>query len=355
MEPWFDEKEAKAVYQYFKSGGWITEFKKTKDLEKRISIFTKSKYCTMTTSGTVSLTLALLALGLKRDDEIIVPDLTMIATPNATVLLGVKPVLVDVEPQTLCIDLVKAQKAITQKTKALIYVPFNGRSGNMLEVVEFCKKNGLFLIEDAAQALGSYNQGKHLGTFGDLGTLSFSVPKIISTGQGGAILTNNKILYQRILSLKDFGRKKGGIDIHDEMGWNFKFTDIQAVIGLEQMKKLRFRIKKKKKIYQEYANGLKKLNRVELINTNLKDTCPWFIDIFVDNPDSLAAYLKTKGIESRRIYPAVHTQKIYKNIFGKKYTIAERYASKGLWLPSSCKLSGINISYIVRAITSYYN
>lgn len=355
MEPWFDAKEARALYDYMKGGGWATEFIETEKLEKKISAFTRSKYCLMVNNGTVSLTLALLALGIKPNDEVLIPDLTMIASPNSCVLVGVKPVLVDVEEKTLCLDLKDAEKKLTKKTKALMYVAFNGRCGKMLEVKSFCKKHKLYLIEDSAQALGSYFQKKHLGTFGEIGSFSFSPPKIITTGQGGALITDSRELFDKIKKLKDFGRDKGGVDFHPFLGWNFKFTDLQAVVGLEQMKKLRFRIQRKKEIYRQYLTGLKEIKEIKFIPTDLKQTSPWFIDIYVSTPDKLATFLLKKGIGTRRIYPAIHSQKIYQN-YGtdRQFPIAAKIAAEGLWLPSSTKLTGQQVNYIIKSIREYY-
>ncbi len=355
MEPWFDEKEINAVNAYMHTGGWLTEYKKTEELEQMIAKYTGARYCVMTVNGTVSLILALLALEIKSGDEVLVPDVTMIATPNSAILLGIKPVFVDIDQNTFCMDLNYAKTAITPKTKAILYVSLNGRSGDMKEVEVFCREHGLFLIEDAAQSLGSYWNKKHLGTYGEIGTLSFAVPKIITMGQGGALLTNNRKLYNRIKKLKDFGRARGGIDIHDEWGWNFKLTDLQAVVGIEQMKKLKFRIKRKKEIYKRYAEGLKNVEEVSFIQIDLSKTTPWSIDIFANNPDKLASYLKIKNIGTRRVYPAIHTQKIYQNKSYKgRFPIAEKYGRTGLWLPSSSRLTNKEIDYIVAAIRQYY-
>lgn len=356
MEPWFDEAETQAVTTYMQSGGWIMEFKKTAELEKVIADFTGASHCIMMPNGTISLTLALIALGIKTGDEVLVPDLTMIASPNAVVLAGAVPILMDIEPRTLCVNLDKAKEAITPRTKALMYVAFNGRSGDMAEAVNFCRVNNLFLIEDAAQAFGSYFGGKHLGTFGDAGSFSFSVPKIITTGQGGALVTTREDIAQKLRRLKDFGRAQGGIDIHEDWGWNFKFTDLQAIVGLEQMKKLPWRIARKKEIWRRYTDGLKDITQIELLPTNLNNTAPWFIDIFVDDADALQAYLKEKGVGTRRIYPAIHTQKIYADAYqGRSFPISEHYAVRGLWLPSSSKLSNEEIDYVVNAIKMYYH
>ncbi|OGD06947.1 aminotransferase [Candidatus Amesbacteria bacterium RIFCSPLOWO2_01_FULL_49_25] len=353
MEPWFDKKEARAVFDYMKSGGWIMEFRQTQELEKRLAELTDSKYAIMTVNGTVALLLALKALGVGPGDEVVVPNLTMIATPNACVLAGASPVLVDVDPQNLCLDLTAARKRIGSKTKAMIYVPLNGRSHDMRKVKKFCKENKLFLIEDAAQALGSFCRGQHLGTWGDIGTLSFSTQKIITTGQGGAMLTNRKRLANRLLKIKNFGRLGGGNDTHDEWGWNFRFTDLQAVVGLEQMKKLPERIRRKKEIYKRYLDELKHISRIRFIETNLDETTPWFVDIYVDEPDALAKYLQNKGIGTRRIYPAVSSQKIYKS--NLKFPIAERFAGLGLWLPSSSQLTNRQIDHVTGHIRAFFN
>lgn len=356
MEPWFDETEAKAVYEYMKSGGWVTEFKKTEELEEKISRYTGARYCVMTNNGTVSLILALLALELKAGDEVLVPNLTMIATPNSAAILGIKPILVDIEPKTLCMDIDKAKKAITSRTKAVMYVPFNGRCGQMENIVDFCRKNNLFLVEDAAQALGSFYKGKHLGTFGDIGSFSFSTPKIISTGQGGALITNNAKLHKKIKMLKDFGRTRGGVDVHESWGWNFKFTDLAAVIGIEQMKKLPDRILHKKRIFEQYRKLLLGINQIEFIDTDLSETSPWFIDIFVPQPNKLQTHLQSNNIGSRRIYPVISSQKIYKETYKtKSFPVSEKYASCGLWLPSSSKLTDKEVETVVQTIQKYYN
>ena len=355
MEPWFDEAESVAVYKYMQSGGWGMEFMRTRELEKMIADYIGAKYCAMTINGTISLSIAFLALGLKAGDEAIVPDLTMIATANAAALLGIKPVFVDVEPITLCIDLVKAKRKVTKKTKVLVYVSFNGRSGNMKDVVKFCRDNQLFLVEDAAQALGSFWQGRHLGTFGDIGSFSLSAPKIITTGQGGILVTDNQKYFEKICRIKDFGRIKGGIDIHDDWGWNFKYTDIQAVIGIEQMKKLPWRVKKKKEIFAKYKEGLKNIREIKFLETDLSDTCPWFIDVFVSDPVQLSKFLNEQQIGTRRIYPPVSSQKIYKSSGNSsQFPTAEKYASRGLWLPSSSRLTDKEIDIVVGYIKRYY-
>lgn len=353
MEPWYDNKESNAIQEYLKSGGWIMEFKRTREFEKMICDFTGAKYCSVVANGTVSLFIALKAIEIKEGDEVIVPDLTMIATPNAVLLAGAKPVLVDTD-DSLCLDVKKVEKAITKRTKAVFHVSFNGRAGKLDELKKLCRRKKIILLEDAAQSLGSYYKGKNLGNYGVIGSFSFSVPKIITTGQGGALITNNKHFYEKIIKIKDFGRIKGGVDIHDEFGWNFKFTDLQAVFGIEQIKKLAFRIKRKKEIYALYKKLLKDVKQVKFIDTNLKEVSPWFIDILVPDQKKLIDNLKSQNIGSRIIYPAIHTQKIYRYLKGD-FPKASFYSKHGLWLPSSSKLTNNEITYICKKIREYYS
>src|SRR3989338_5743780 len=311
MEPWFDEKETEALVDYMKSGGWVTEFKKTREFEEMIARYTGVKYCSVVSNGTVSLFVALKAIGIVPEDEVIVPDYTMVASANAVELAGARVVFADIEEESLCIDFEEIKKKISPRTKAIILVSINGRFPNKLyEIIAYCKKNGIRIIEDAAQSLGSFKDGRHLGTFGDIGSLSFSAPKVITTGQGGALLTNDELLYERILKIRDFGRTKPGEDHYLTMGWNFKFTDIQAVIGIEQMKKLPWRVQRKKEIYSLYQQGLKGISGISLIPTDLTNTSPWFIDIMISSNrrTALIKYLKERGIGSREFYPPLHSE-----------------------------------------------
>ena len=227
-----DESEKKELISVIDSG-WFTEASKTKEFEKMFAKFTGSKYACAITSGTAGLYLGLKALGIKNGDEVIVPDLTFVATPNSVEANNAKSVLVDIDKDTLNMDTDLIQKKITKKTKAIMTVNFNGRTTNMKILNEIAKKNDLRIIEDAAHSLGSYYGKKHQGNQSDLGVFSFSTPKIITTGQGGMIVTNNKNLYEKCMELKDFGRKIGAKKKmmsafhHDEIANNIKFTEFQ--------------------------------------------------------------------------------------------------------------------------------
>jgi len=355
MEPWFGEEEKNALSAYMDEGGWITEFKKTLQFEQMIADYTGAKHCIVVNNGTISLTLIALACGIQAGDEVIVPNFTMIATPNSVKMFGAIPVFVDVELETLCMELKLAEKAITKKTRALMLVSANGRypKSGIAAFEKLCRKKGIILIEDSAQALGSfYPDGRHIGTAGIAGSFSFSSPKVISTGQGGAIVTNDDNIAIKIKKLKDFGRTSGGMDIHDSIGYNFKFTELQAVIGIEQMKKLKWRLERKKEIYEFYKKHLWSIKQIHFFDQDLKYTTPWFIDALFEDRNELQKYLKEKGIGTRIMYPPINKQTAYQ--YPGNYPVSNKVGESGLWLPSAAQLSEEQLSFICGEIQTFY-
>lgn len=355
VEPYITDKEINAVSEYMKGGGWLTEFKKTAEFENNISKFLDVRFSSVMTSGTVGLYLALLAAGVGKGDKVIVPNYTMIATINAVKWAQAEPVIVDVTRETLCMDMENIP--LDSSCKALIYVSMNGRSGNMDDVALFCKKNDLVLIEDACQSLGSKNSGRYLGTFGDMGVFSFTPHKIITTGQGGAIVTNSDKLHGKIRKLKDFHRTEPATDWHDGIGFNFKFTDLQSVIGIEQLNTIDFRMDRKKEIYRKYIDGLSGIREVELLKIDLDETVPWFVDVLLPSRevrDALAVSLREKGIGSRSFYPPINHQSIYSSYKKGTFPVSESIAHRGLWLPSSVGLDNEKIDRVCKNIKDYF-
>lgn len=362
MEPWFGEEEKKAINDYMEEGGWLTEFKRTAKFEEMIAEYTGAKYCIVVNNGTISLTLAALACGIEVGDEVIVPNFTMIASPNSVKMIGAKPVFVDVEPETLCLDIKKAEAAITTKTKAIMLVLANGRypKCGIDAFVELCKKYNLKLIEDSAQSLGSrYPDGRHQGSVGEVGSFSFSAPKVISTGQGGALITNDDEVIYKLKRLKDFGRSGGGNDVHDTIGYNFKFTELQACIGIEQMKKLAWRVERKKEILMLYKKQLANVSQVQFFDQDLKNTTPWFIDVLAENKLGLQTFMKEHGVGTRVMYPPINRQVAYMNVYGEpddsQFPVSNLVGQKGIWLPSASQLTDDEIVSICDKIKAYYN
>lgn len=336
IKPYLTWRESLATARYLRSGRYLTESVYTEELEHQLANFLGVKYVSMVPSGTSALYLSLLASGVGPGDKVIVPDLTMIATVNAVRMTGATPVLVDVEEFDYCLDVSKANTL--KKAKALIHVELNGQAGDLYDIKQFCKKNNVIFIEDSCQAFGSKYGDKYLGSFSRFAAFSLGFHKIITTGQGGFVVSHTKKDYETVEKLKDFGRLEGGNDIHDTLGFNFKFTDVQAVIGLEQMKSIEWRIEKKRQIFEWYWDYKLETGYV-----------PWFIELMTDRRDEVYNALKDKGIATRKMYPPVHTQKMYRKN-SKQYPIATRVSRRGLWLPSSLSLRKRDVKFIRRIV-----
>ena len=386
MCPWTDDEEADAIYRYMKSGGWLTEFKANAKFEKELAAFTGHKHAITLSNGTVTLSIALITVGVTVGDEVILPNWTMAATPAAIKLIGAVPIFVDVDAETGCIDVDQAMAAVTPRTKAMFHVSLNARSNNVGELARRCKQKGIFLIEDSAQALGSYHNGLHLGNYGCIASFSFSPPKIITTAQGGSLHTNDDAHAARIHKLKDFGRIGGGIDFHELVGWNHKFTDIQATLGLVQMKKLPWRVNRMGQIWNKYRTCLKPSidaghfqfgmpvhdhKKARELKSGGKEQgwIPWFVDIFVKKAPSsmrsktnvevraaLKAYLKSQGLGSREVYPPLHTQGCYPEWHGEggKFPVCMQYCPVGLWLPSSTAITDPQIERVCNDVNAFF-
>lgn len=355
MKPWFGSEEKRAISEYLDEDGWITEFKRTEEFEERIARYTGTKHCIVVNNGTISLTLAAIALGIEHGDEVIVPNFTMIASPNSVKMIGATPVFVDVEPETLCLDFELTKQAITSKTKAIMLVSANGRypKSGIATFEKLCQEHGIHLIEDSAQSLGSfYPDGRHMGSAGVVGSFSFSAPKIISTGQGGALITNSDDLAYKLRRLKDFGRAAGGTDIHHTIGYNFKFTELQACLGIEQMKKLEDRVVRKKEILNIYRECLQKTPEVKLFDQDLSCTVPWFIDSLCEQRELLQTFLKGQAIGTRVMYPPINKQLAYQT--PGEHPVSNRVGSHGLWLPSFTQITNQEVVRVCEAIEAFY-
>ena len=361
IEPSLGKEERKEMLDVLDSG-WYTEAKKTRRFENMFAKFVGCKYATAVTSGTTALYVGLKSLGVGKGDEVIVPDFTFVASANAIEMTGAKPILVDIESKTLNLDLSKLPNLVTKRTKAIMPVDMNGRSTNIIKLSEFAKKNNIFLIEDAAHAIGSYFNGKHLGNRSDVAAFSFSIPKIVTTGQGGMVITNNKKIYEKCLSVKDFGREFGSkiktqtAFNHNTVGYNFKFTEFQAAIGIAQMNKLKKRIMQKKKIYKKYSEKLSNITGIDFIETNLKNTTIWSVEILLKSKKEkirLMDYLDKRNIETRILFPPIHRMFAYKRS-DSKFKITLDVSERGLWLPSSTTLTEKQLELVCRTIIKFF-
>src|SRR6185369_13186795 len=244
---------------YLNDGDVTTEF------ERRMAAMLGSRFGIAVTSGTTALFVSLAGIGVGHGDEVVVPDVTFIATANAVTLAGATPVFVAVDPATLTLSPAAFEAAITPRTRAVIPVHVSGRAAAIERIIEIADARGIAVIEDAAEALRSKHNGRCLGTFGRLGCFSFSPNKTITTGQGGLIVTDDETLMVRLRELKDQGRPvrgTGGNDVHDSVGFNFKLTNLQAAVGVAQLARLDARVDRLVSIYREYCRGLAGLEEV---------------------------------------------------------------------------------------------
>ena len=322
------------------------EGKFTRLFEKKISKILNVKYVVSVTSGTISIFLALKAFGVKKNDQVIVPNITFAATANAVELTGAKPVLVDVNRENLLIDINKLKKKINKNTKAIIPVHVSGRGSNIKEIIKIAKKSKLHVIEDAAEAFLSKNGNKYLGTFGEIGCFSFAPNKIITTGQGGIAVTNDKQIYKKLLRIKDQGRvvvTTGGEDNYVSSGYNFKYTNLQAALGLSQIEKLNKRVKILKNHYKFYKKNLIQNKKLRLIGFDLKNgELPLWTDVYSSNRNKLFNHLKKKKIFCRYFWHPLNTCKPYRQSFFYLKN-SEKLRGKLMWLPSSLNLYFLNL------------
>jgi perosamine synthetase len=352
FEPWLGDEELAQVTETIKAN-WITGGEKVHQFERQIAELCGVKHAIAICNGTLALYVGLKVLGIGEGDEVIVPDFTFIASANSVVMAAAKPVFVDVDANTFNIDPECIEKAITQKTKAIMPVHIYGQAADMDTICKIAKKYSLYVIEDAAQGIGVKFMGKPVGGFGDVGCLSFYADKTITTGEGGMVLTNNDNLAEKCLILKHQGRTGRGMYFHEHIGYNFRLTDLQAAVGLAQLSKLPTIIARKKRTEKLYRDYLSEVKSIELPYIDPRGfNVPFRINILVDDPEGLSDFLNEKEISSRRFFFPLHMQPCYdtKGEFPNSVSAYER----GISLPSSAKLAEEEILYITDKIKEFY-
>jgi len=343
--PWFGpevgEREKELVLKVLDSN-YINDGEITREFETRIAKLVGVKYCVGVSSGTVAIALALMGLGIGCGDEVIVPDLTFIGTASAVKLAGAKVKLVDVDPARFAIDIEKLKKSIGPSTRAIISVDVNGRGADYEKLESLAKEKGLFLICDAAEALGSKWKGRYLGTFGQAGCFSFSANKTVTTGQGGMIATNDEELYYRLRELKDQGRRyqgTGGDDLHPVVGFNFKLTNLQSAVGLAQLERFSKRLEKAQERDDWYRELLGDCPGIilPLIDKEGGEILQW-ADALIEKREKVREALDQANIGYRAFWHPLHRQLSYKGE-DKYFSTTISISEKGLWLPSHFNLT----------------
>lgn len=356
-----DKKDIKAVENVLKSK-WLTQGPKVLEFEKILARYCGAKYAVAVCNGTAALHLAYLAAGLKNGDEAITTPNTFVATANMLLAVGARPVFGDIRFDSYNLDEKKVEKLINSKTKAIIPVDFAGQPCEMAEIKKVARKKKLIVIEDACHALGGKYRNKKIGSLADMTIFSFHPVKTITTGEGGAILTNNKKYYDKLILMRSHGiyKNKQGKNIMNQFGYNYRLTDIQAALGISQMKKIDGFIKKRRQIAGWYERELQSVKEIILPVELPKNFSSWHLYAIrvekAGNRERLARYLSQKGVGVNFHYPAVYSHPYYQQAGYKNLCLAnmEEYQKSCLILPCHQQLKREQIKYIAGFIKKFF-
>lgn len=353
--PLLDGNERKYVDECLDSSWISSKGHFVSDFEKAFASYIGKDYATGVFNGTVAIHLAMVALGLKEGDEVIVPTFTYVASANPILMVGATPIFVDSLKDGWQMNPEDVKRKITSNTKAIVVVHLYGHPCDMDAIMKIAKENNLYVIEDCAEAIGSEYKGKKVGSFGDISCFSFFGNKTITTGEGGMVMTNDADLYEKCCHYKAQGVSKTREYWHDVVGYNYRMTNIQAAIGLAQLEKIEEKVSKKEKLGQWYE---KYLNETPLIfhkaQPNVRHTY-WMCSVLARNEEersSLRKYLADNGIETRPTFPAIHKMPMYD--VKETYPVGEDLSMRGINLPSYPALTENDIKNICDCIKQFY-
>jgi len=354
-QPNLSGNEKKNVLECLDSTWISSKGKFIQQFEVNFSKFTGIKNSVAVSNGTVALHIALLALGIGKNDEVIVPTFTYIASVNAIQYTGAKPVFVDSDKDTWQIDTKKIEEKISEKTKAIMAVHIYGHPCDMDELLRITNKYNLFLVEDCAEAIGSYYNDKHMGSFGHISTFSFFGNKAITTGEGGMVCTNDDNLADLSIRLKGQGLAKNQEYYHDIIGFNYRMTNICAAIGCAQLERIDQILTDKIRVAQTYIEKLKGLPIEYHKKTGKVKHSYWMFTILASSENErtkLRSYLKENGIETRPSFHPVHTMPMY--LTNEYFPVAENLGSRGINLPSYPDLNENDVDNITNTLFNYF-
>lgn len=357
-EPLLGKKELQNVEDCIKTGWISSKGKYIDEFEQKFSKFCGVKHGITTTSGTTAIHLALAALGIEPGDDVIIPDFTMIATANPIVHLGAKPVFVDSEMQTWNIDPKKIEEKINKNTKAIMVVHIYGHPCDMDPINEIAKKHSLYVIEDAAEAHGAEYKGRKTGSLSDVACFSFYANKIITTGEGGMVVTNNSEISEKCRLMKDLAFEKKRF-WHRFAGYNFRMTNLQAAVGVGQMDSIEKSIETRRKNAKLYSSLLKNVKGITIPpEASWAKNVYWMYTIMVEDSfgiprDELMASLSKNGIETRSTFYPMHVQPVFQKFGeGNDYPNSDKLGKCGINLPSGNTLKKEDVEYVVNCIKS---
>jgi perosamine synthetase len=357
-EPVIGEKEIEYVTAAVKSG-WVSSIGKyIEEFESGFASFIGTKYAATTSNGTTALHLALAAMGIKEGDEVIVPDFTFVATANAVVYTGAKPVFADIDPETWCIDPDSVKSLITERTKAIIPVHIYGHPADMEAINRLAANYGIRVVEDVAEAHGAECRGKRVGSLGVCGVFSFYGNKIITTGEGGMITTDDENLFDRIRYLRDHAMSKEKRYWHTETGYNYRMTNIQAALGCAQLQRIDEIIERKREIFGWYREALSGVEGIKLNpQKEWAKNVYWMICLVLENEaagetarDEFMRELRERGVDSRPFFHPLSQMPMFKAISNGMNQTAAQVSQRGLNLPSSAAIDRASVEKVATEV-----
>jgi len=356
-QPLLAGNEKKYVNECLESTWISSKGKFIAEFEDGFKSYLGARHAATVSNGTVAIHLALLALGIGPQAEVIVPTLTYVASVNAIAYTGATPVFCDSLKSTWQMDPDDVRRKITPRTRAILAVHLYGQPCEMAELVKIAREHNLFLVEDCAEAFGTLYKGRHVGTFGDIGTFSFFGNKTITTGEGGMVVTNDDTLHDRMTHFKGQGLAKYREYWHDVIGYNYRMTNICAAIGLAQLEQANIFIAKKRQIAEWYRHELK--GSPVIFHAEVGDVrhSYWMVSILVpeaSDRDPLRSVLRGQGIETRPLFYPVHSMPMYSSSY-QRHPVAESLGWSGINLPSYPGLEEESVKEICAVIKAYFN
>jgi len=358
-EPLIGAREAEYVMECLKTGWISSEGKFIKEFEDRWAAYCGMKYGVAVSNGTVALQSAVACLDLKPGDEVIMPTFTIISCAQAVTYNGGVPVLVDADPRTWCMDVGQVEAKITSRTRAIMPVHIYGHPVDMALLWELARRHNLAIIEDAAEAHGAEYKGRRCGGLGDLNCFSFYANKIITTGEGGMVLTDREDYAERLRSLRNLCFKKERRFYHTELGNNFRLTNLQAAIGLAQLERIEESVRHKRWMGAAYTERLRDVPGLQLpVEEPWAKNVYWMYGVVLDESTGLdaaefARRLAERGVMTRPFFLGMHEQPVLQQMglfIGERYPVAERLARQGLYLPSGMTLTESQVDRVCTAV-----
>jgi perosamine synthetase len=358
-EPLISESESKYVLECLRTGWISSEGRFIHEFEDRWAAYCGMNYGVAVSNGTVALEIAVACLGLRPGDEVILPSFTIISCAQALTMNGLKPVLVDSDPRTWCMDVSQVEAKITARTRAIMPVHIYGHPVDMDPLVELARKHKLIILEDAAEVHGAEYKGRKCGGLGDLSCFSFYANKIITTGEGGMILTRDAAQAEHLRSLRNLCFKKERRFYHTELGHNYRLTNMQAAIGLAQVERIEESVAKKRWMGAAYTERLQHMQGLQLpVEEPWARNVYWMYGLVLDEAVGMDAVefarrLAEQGVMTRPFFLGMHEQPVFQRMglfLDEHYPVAERIARQGFYLPSGMTLTEAQLDQVCEAV-----